>query len=68
MTEGEAEDRVVAGSNPALGTFKLILSLFCGIRRKLSAVDRTLMLSPAELCGYEILLIILKLVGNMGFL
>ena len=26
--EGEAEDRDVAGSNPALGTFKLILSLF----------------------------------------
>ena len=27
-SEGEAEDRVVAGSNPALGTFKVILSLF----------------------------------------
>ena len=29
MAGGEAEDRVVAGSNPALGTLKLILSLFC---------------------------------------
>ncbi len=30
--EGEAEDRVVAGSNPALGTLKPNLSLFCGNR------------------------------------
>jgi hypothetical protein len=29
VAEGEAEDRVVAGSNPALGTLKLNLSLFC---------------------------------------
>ena len=36
MHEGEAEDRVVAGSNPALGTFKLILSLFQQIRLRLS--------------------------------
>ena len=36
--EGEAEDRVVAGSNPALGTLNLNLSLFCETRREFDGI------------------------------